>query len=891
MDRCALFVDAGYALADGALAVHGTRHRDSVSWDYAGLLKLLASVSRDRTGLQVLRCYWYETTVDSRRTAEHETLADIPGLKLRLGKLRPGRREGVETEIRRDLTALARNKAVSDVVIVSAEEDLAQVISDVQDQGIRVALVHIAADGNWTIARALRQECDDLIEISASHLRPYVDLIPGAEPAVTDSQVVTSASGPANGTSRLAIPAQAQPARAQPAGASALYPAPVGADYARASRPPDTPAPAGTTLSVPAGDAQAGQAPAAVQFGSAQPDLRPPQSGAMPADAVPSGAVQPGQGRPGQSQFDQGQFGPGQFGQGQFGLAGQPGGQDQQASDQQSSRQQGSGGSGSGEQNAAQQGSGQSGLSPQPAGPEPVQPQAAAPGLPGQGAYPGASALAPGSPANPGLTGNGRAAPNDPAASLGGLPAGSAAGNRQPGPQGSEPGRELLGRGRDNGDPGREQRSADSARMPGQQPYQPSESARLGLPQNGFSPHGLPAAGMPSGGTPSNGFPSNGLPQNGLPSNGLQNGQSNGQQSNGLPQNGLSHGLAQNGLPSNGTPSNGGPQNGLPGDGFSGNGLPSRGLPSNGLPANGIPGNGLPGNGLPGNGAYQGGAHQGSSPRNGLPPGGFGGTNLPGNGLAQNGYSQQPVPPQGPGTGEHPRGGGVPQHGQTGPQGGQPGATQYGNPLSGPHGQRPIPQQRQLPAGSGSPYPPAGGLTSSYGNTQAPYGGAYPNTTPPPVSGYPPQSSGPYGIPQGPAQGQPSQPGLPQPGVSQPGLQQPARGQQGYPQPGLSQPALPQSAHNLPAHNQPALPQPIAISLADAVQAAHAEGFGFGEAVARDAPALWLEAVLARKPRMPSDLEARLLQGSALPIDSLLHDEVRHSLRRGFWDALERSRR
>lgn len=83
---------------------------------------------------------------------------------------------------------------------------------------------------------------------------------------------------------------------------------------------------------------------------------------------------------------------------------------------------------------------------------------------------------------------------------------------------------------------------------------------------------------------------------------------------------------------------------------------------------------------------------------------------------------------------------------------------------------------------------------------------------------------------------------------------------------------------------------PVAMSVGDAVQSAHAEGFGFGEAVARDAPALWLEAVLARKPRMPSDLEARLLQGSALPIDSLLHDEVRHALRRGFWDALERSR-
>jgi len=126
----------------------------------------------------------------------------------------------------------------------------------------------------------------------------------------------------------------------------------------------------------------------------------------------------------------------------------------------------------------------------------------------------------------------------------------------------------------------------------------------------------------------------------------------------------------------------------------------------------------------------------------------------------------------------------------------------------------------------------------------------------------------------------------------------PASGQHAAPGPESGYPGLPheQGPYSEP---QPAahanLPQPMSppttVSLTDAVQAAHAEGFGFGDAVARDAPALWLEAVLARKPRMPSDLEARLLQGSALPIDSLLHDEVRHSLRRGFWDALERSRR
>src|SRR5262249_44018457 len=36
--------------------------------------------------------------------------------------------------------------------------------------------------GSWAGSRGLRQECDEVIEISAGHLRPYVDLIAGAEP-------------------------------------------------------------------------------------------------------------------------------------------------------------------------------------------------------------------------------------------------------------------------------------------------------------------------------------------------------------------------------------------------------------------------------------------------------------------------------------------------------------------------------------------------------------------------------------------------------------------------------------------------------------------------------------------------------------------------------------
>ena len=217
------------------MAVHGTRRGESVSWDYEGLLQLLSSLARERSGLPLLRCYWYEATVDGRRTAEQDALADVPGIKLRIAKIRPGRREGVETEIHRDLTTLARNNAISDALVISAEEDLAQVIADVQDLGMRVTLVHIAVDGNWTISRALRQESDDIIEIGGDHLRPYVELIAGAEPAHTDEDGDLAAARPlANGHSTAGAASYQQvPAASGNHAPPAIYTAPVVAEYQR----------------------------------------------------------------------------------------------------------------------------------------------------------------------------------------------------------------------------------------------------------------------------------------------------------------------------------------------------------------------------------------------------------------------------------------------------------------------------------------------------------------------------------------------------------------------------------------------------------------------------------------------------------------------------------
>ena len=177
------------------------------------------------------------------------------------------------------------------------------------------------------------------------------------------------------------------------------------------------------------------------------------------------------------------------------------------------------------------------------------------------------------------------------------------------------------------------------------------------------------------------------------------------------------------------------------------------------------------------------------------------------------------------------------------------------------------------------------------GNRAAAYGGPRPVNGPVSLVGQPPAPAAPggpavrrgTGRAGGPGDGRVSgQPGRP----GQAGQQ----GPDAYP--ALSQVAPPPPAAQQDAGGSPGYSGgQSGVSLADAVQSAHEEGQAFGESVARDAPALWLEAVLARKPRMPSDLEARLLQGSALPIDFLLHDEVRHALRRGFWDALEHARR
>jgi hypothetical protein len=700
------------------MAVHGTRRRESVSWDYEGLLRLLTGLAAERSGLPLLRCYWYEGSADGRRTADHDALADLPGVKLRVTKTRPGR-EGVEGEIHRDLTTLAHNKAVSDAMVVSAEEELAQVISDVQDLGMRVTLLHIAADGNWTISRALRQECDDIVEISAAQLQPYVELISGAEPASGDereSAVLASYQQP-NG-SRVPAYAGTAPAASGYQAPPAIYTAPAVAEYQR-------PAPQltrqGTAGPVGYDKISYDQAP---RYDDLEDEARPAQQGQTAQPGQANGAASAASGDdPARDLL--------------AGLAAMPVTR-QEAHDP--LREQ-----------------------PQPAAPDPAAEaarEAQVPqGVPERQEPPGSQETA----------------------------------SRQEPP--AQPGMELA-------------RPAFAARDPyGGQVTAPGPV--------GANP--VPGGPVPGGPVPGGPVPAPPMQQPlAAPVPAAQADRAAGYQ---VPRgqedvSGYSPGALRDPLP-------------VDRDGFelaAGMAASARRLPARGAaPAGYQPGPQPVAAQVPGAQQVPGG-QQGQQPGPGLsltptytpaPNGGFGSPSA----AAVTAVSA--VPAVGPGPGS-------PASQAPAPAGQMPGA--------------PAPGQ-QVPGGQQLP------------GTQMPAGQA-------------PGAAGPAGLP-GQMGGQMGQPPHGQPG---PGQVVPFPGGPGAP--GFS-----------PAPGQPGL------SLADAVQAAHEEGQEFGGSVARDAPALWLEAVLARKPRMPSDLEARLLQGSSLHIDFLLHDEVRHALRRGFWDALERARR
>ena len=163
MDRYAVFIDAGYLLAEGGELCVGTIRRPELACDYPTLVADIAQLAGEDCGLGLLRTYWYDGARDRVPTGDHLRVAELPDVKVRLGLVSGGRQKGVDALIYRDLTTLARERAITDAYLVSGDEDLREAVSTAQDLGVRVVLLGIPTADQQNRAPGLVREADRLL--------------------------------------------------------------------------------------------------------------------------------------------------------------------------------------------------------------------------------------------------------------------------------------------------------------------------------------------------------------------------------------------------------------------------------------------------------------------------------------------------------------------------------------------------------------------------------------------------------------------------------------------------------------------------------------------------------------------------------------------------------
>jgi uncharacterized LabA/DUF88 family protein len=178
MDRVAVFVDAGYLFAQGSALLAGRKlPRSAVTLDHEAARQALASFAERVSGRPLLRIYWYDGT-STGPTSQHLALAHLSDLKVRLGFVNSvGEQKGVDSLIVTDMIALARNRAISDAVLVSGDEDLRVGVQQAQEFGVRVHLVGIKPSrGSQSLF--LLQESDTTCEWAEPDISTFFSLKP-----------------------------------------------------------------------------------------------------------------------------------------------------------------------------------------------------------------------------------------------------------------------------------------------------------------------------------------------------------------------------------------------------------------------------------------------------------------------------------------------------------------------------------------------------------------------------------------------------------------------------------------------------------------------------------------------------------------------------------------
>ena len=172
----AIFVDAGYLYAATGRLVAGTEDRRAFDLDAEGLIEALIDKARSIfADSRLLRVYWYDGARRRIHTAEQQSIAELPDVKVRLGNLNANNQQkGVDSLIRTDLESLARHRAISDAALIGGDEDLVSAVEAAQGYGARVHLWGIEAPEGRNQAEPLLWEVDSQRTLELEFFKPYV---------------------------------------------------------------------------------------------------------------------------------------------------------------------------------------------------------------------------------------------------------------------------------------------------------------------------------------------------------------------------------------------------------------------------------------------------------------------------------------------------------------------------------------------------------------------------------------------------------------------------------------------------------------------------------------------------------------------------------------------
>jgi uncharacterized LabA/DUF88 family protein len=197
--RYAVIVDVGYIYAAAGELLFNTSSRRDFRVDAD---KLIGALTRHADGLvrgELLRVYWYDAARDRVPTIDQRVIAQMAWVKLRLGNLNArGQQKGVDAQIRADMEALARHRAITDAVLIAGDEDMVPAVEAAQAYGVRVHLWGVEPPFGTNQAERLVWEADTVEILDRPFLEPYF----------TRQPIVVEQTGPVVVSPSVPSPAQ-----------------------------------------------------------------------------------------------------------------------------------------------------------------------------------------------------------------------------------------------------------------------------------------------------------------------------------------------------------------------------------------------------------------------------------------------------------------------------------------------------------------------------------------------------------------------------------------------------------------------------------------------------------------------------------------------------------